>query len=84
MHSLLPGRAGGGGAGLFFLVRVGRSSGLEEYPDGMCRISSSAREGGEVACQAAGEEGQEVPAQLCTMLCGTGQLVPGLAVGSEI
>ena len=49
MHSLLWGCAGGGGVGLLFLGRVGRSFGLEEHPDGTRGISSSAREGGEVA-----------------------------------
>ena len=38
---------------------------------------------GEVAHRAAGEEGEEVPVRLCTMLCHTGQLVPGSAVGSD-
>ena len=59
------------GVGLLFLGRVGRSSGLEEHPDGTRGISSSARGGGEAARRAAGEEGEEVPAQLCTVLCGT-------------
>jgi len=33
------------------------------------------------AWQAAGEEEEEVPAQLCTGLRSTGQLIPGSAVG---
>ena len=66
------------GVGLLFLGRVGRSSGLEEHPDGTRGISSSARGGGEAARRAAGEEGEEVPAQLCTVLCGTGQLLAQL------
>ncbi len=71
------------GVGLLFLGRVGRSSGSEEHPDGMPGISSSATGGGEAARQAAGEEAEEVPAQLWTVLCGTGQLDPGSAVGSR-
>ena len=70
--------------GLLFPGRVGRSFGLEarpvpEHPDGTYEISRSVREAGEVA----GEEGEEVPARLCTMLCNTGQLDHGSAVGSD-
>ena len=56
---------------------------VPEHPNGMRGISRSVREVGEVAHQAAAEEGEEVPAQLCTILCHTGQLVPGSAVPSD-
>ena len=50
----------------------------------MARVGSAGlSEVGEVARPAAGEEGEEVPAWLCTMLRHTGQLVPGSAVGSD-
>lgn len=60
---------------------MGRSFGLEarpvpEHPDGTRGINRSVREVGEVAYWAAAEEGEEIPAWLCTILCHTGQLVP--------